>query len=281
MVELKKLPVLNLAESKRLEKQSYQSIKQTNELSHELKKELAENRSSYAEMMNKVEKIAVQENQEYKKKVRNNEKNKTDETVMQRLSFEEIKQFKLDQQKDDAKNQLLLAKLDSLDVQKKIEVKRQISKASFYSTEARTFDDKLSLIKLKKYQTKIAKNQNKATDSVFISNLDHIKIALKADPLKNQHSLKIETLDNLKEVKDGYYLVLGIFTEAKERDEFIMRLIDAGDFNSSFFFNVNSLNYYVYCDDYDFIEEALYKLKKNENLPLYKDAFVVNAELFK
>ncbi|KVV16372.1 LysM peptidoglycan-binding domain-containing protein [Flavobacterium sp. TAB 87] len=281
LVELKKLPVLNLAESKRLEKESYQSIRQTNELSHDLKKELAENRNSYAEMMNKVEKIAVEENQEYKKKVRSNEKNRTGETLMQRLSFEEIKQFKVEQQKDDAKNQLLLAKLDSLDLQKQIEVKRHISKATFYSAEARTFDDKLSLIKLKKYQIKAAESQNIATDSSAISNLNTIKTVLKANPLLNQNSLKVETLDNLKEVTDGYYLVLGIFTEAKERDEFIMKLIDAGDFNASFFFNVNSLNYYVYCDDYDFIEEALYKLKQNESQPLYKNAFVVSSQLYK
>lgn len=281
LVELKKLPVLNLDESKRLEKESYQSIRQTNELSQDLKKELAENRKSYAEMMNKVEKMAVEENQEYKRKVRNNEKNKTSETLMQRLSFEEIKEFKLEQQKGDAKNQLLLAKVDSLDVQKQIEVKRHISKASFYSTEARTFDDKLALIKLKKYQSKVAESQNVTTDSITYSNLNAIKEELKVNPLLNQENLKIETLDNLKDVTDGYYVVLGIFTEAKDRDAFIMKLIDAGDFNSSFFFNVNSLNYYVYSDDFDYIEEALYKIKKNENALLYTNAFIVNAELYK
>lgn len=281
LVELKKLPILNLEESKKLEKQSYQSIMQTNKLSQELKKELAENRKSYVEMMQKVEKMAVEENQEYKRKVRNNEKNKTSETVMQRLSFEEIKDFKLDQQKDDTKNQLLLAKLDSLDTQKKIEVKRQISKASYYSTEARTYDDKLALIKLKKYQSKVSENQNSTNDSVVFSNLDVIKENLKTNPLKNQENLKVEKLDNLKEVTDGYYVVLGIFTEAKERDEYIMKLIDSGDFNSSFFFNVNSLNYYVYSDKYDNIEEAFYKIKKNEDVSFYKDVFIVNAELYK
>ncbi|WP_431244732.1 LysM peptidoglycan-binding domain-containing protein [Flavobacterium sp. P21] len=68
LVELKRMDVLNVDESKRLEKQSYESIGKTSELSSQLKKELAENRKAYAGLMNKVEKIAVEENQEYKKK---------------------------------------------------------------------------------------------------------------------------------------------------------------------------------------------------------------------
>ncbi|MBK0369159.1 LysM peptidoglycan-binding domain-containing protein [Flavobacterium agrisoli] len=280
LTELKKMPILNLEESKQLEKESYQSIRKTNELSQDLKKELAENRKTYSDLMNKVEKIAVAENQEYKKKVRENEKNKTNETLMQRLSFEEIKQFKIDNQQNDAKNQLLLAKLDSIDTQKQIEVKRHISKASFYSAEARTFDDKLALVKLKKYQEKALSTQQNAD---FENDITKEEIAqyLKENSLKKQTELKIETFDNLKEVADGYYLVLGVFSEAKERDAFIMKLIDAGEFNSSFFFNVNSLNYYVYCQTYPSLEETLYKLKRNETKTFFENAFVSKVALYK
>ncbi|MFB3387454.1 LysM peptidoglycan-binding domain-containing protein [Flavobacterium sp. LAR06] len=281
LIELKRMDVLNVDESKRLEKQSYESIGKTSELSSQLKKELAENRKVYAGLMNKVEKIAVEENQEYKKKLRESEKNTNITSLQQRLSLEEIKRYKIEQEQGDAQNQLLIAKIDSLDTQKKIEVKRHISKASFYSMEARKFDDKLALIKLKKYQDEALKNQSKTTSeqvSKSIS-LEEMKRELKENPLKNDKIIKVEVFDNLKEVSNGYYLVLGIFTDATPRDKFIMKLIDSGDFNASFFFNINSLSYYVYSDRYQNMEEVLYKCKKKEEDELYKDIIIAKAEI--
>ncbi|KQX15790.1 LysM peptidoglycan-binding domain-containing protein [Flavobacterium sp. Root420] len=281
LVDLKRMDVLNVDESKRLEKQSYESIGKTSELSSQLKKELAENRKAYAGLMNKVERIAVEENQEYKKKVRESEKNKPSTSLQKRLFLEEIKHYKIEQEQGDAQNQLLIAKIDSLDTQKKIEVKRHISKASFYSMEARQFDDKLALMKLKKYQDDALKNQNKTNSdeaSKAIS-LEEMKRELKENPLKNGKTIKVEIFDNLKEVSNGYYLVLGIFTDAIPRDKFIMKLIDSGDFNASFFFNINSLSYYVYSDRYQNMEEVLYKCKKKEEDELYKDIIIAKAEI--
>jgi LysM repeat protein len=281
LIDLKRMDVLNVDESKRLEKQSYESIGKTNELSSQLKKELAENRKAYAGLMNKVERIAVEENQEYKKKVRESEKNKPSTSLQKRLFLEELKHYKIEQEQGDAQNQLLIAKIDSLDTQKKIEVKRHISKASFYSMEARQFDDKLALMKLKKYQDDAIKNQSKTSSdeaSKAIS-LEEMKRELKENPLKNNKTIKVEVFDNLKEVSNGYYLVLGIFTDATLRDKFIMKLIDSGDFNASFFFNINSLSYYVYSDKYQNMEEALYKCKKKEEDELYKDIIIAKAEI--
>ncbi|GGF17981.1 LysM peptidoglycan-binding domain-containing protein [Flavobacterium limi] len=279
--ELKRMDVMNINESKRLEKQSYESIGQTSELSSQLKKELAENRKAYAGLMNKVEKIAVEENQEYKKKIRENEKKNNTTSIQQRLSLEEIKRYKIEQEQVDVQNQLLIAKIDSLDVQKKIEVKRHISKASYYSMEARKFDDKLALVKLKKYQDEAIKNQNKSglTENSKTVSLEEMKKELKENPFKNEKNIKIEVFDNLKEVPNGYYLVLGTFTDAAPRDSFIMKLIDSGDFNASFFFNINSLSYYVYSDRYNNMEEVLYQCKKKEENELYKDIIIAKAEI--
>jgi LysM repeat protein len=281
LVELKRMDVLNVAESKRLEKQSYESIGKTTELSSQLKKELAENRKVYAGLMNKVEKIAVEENQEYKKRIRESEKKNNATSIQQRLSLEEIKRYKIQQEQGDAQNQLLIAKIDSLDNQKKIEVKRHISKATYYSMEARNFDDKLALIKLKKYQDQAIKNQNSSgsvEDKKAVS-LEEMKLELKENPFKNEKNLKIEVFDNLKEVSNGYYLVLGVFTDAVPRDQLIMKLIDSGDFNASFFFNINSLSYYVYSNKYDTMEEVLYQCKKNEEEELYKNVIIAKAEI--
>jgi hypothetical protein len=281
LVDLKRLDILNVDESKRLEKQSYESIGKTNELSSQLKKELAENRKVYAGLMHKVEKIAVAENQEYKKKIRESEKNNNPVSLQQRLSLEEIKQYKIEQEQGDAKNQLLIAKIDSLDNQKKIEVKRHISKASYYSMEARNFDDKVALLKLKKYQDQAIKNQKKngfIGDSKIISS-EEMKQELKENPLKRDKTIKVEVFDNLREVSNGYYLVLGIFTDATLRDKLIMKLIDSGDFNASFFFNINSLSYYVYSDKYQNMEEVLYQCKKKEEDELYKEVSIAKVEI--
>ncbi|WKL48155.1 LysM peptidoglycan-binding domain-containing protein [Flavobacterium pectinovorum] len=281
LVELKRMDVLNIDQSKRLEKQSYESIGKTNELSSQLKKELAENRKAYAGLMNKVERIAVEENQEYKKKIRESEKNTNKTGLQQRLSLDEIKRYKIEQEKGDAQNQLLISKIDSLDTQKTIEIKRHISKASYYSMEARKFDDKVALIKLKKYQDEAIKNQNKENSAVVSKSVstEEMRQELKENPLKNVKNVKIEVFDNLKEVSNGYYLVLGIFTDAAPRDKFIMQLIDSGDFNASFFFNINSLSYYVYSDKYQNMEEVLYQCKKREEDELYKNIIIAKAEI--
>lgn len=279
--ELKRMDILNVEESKRLEKQSSEGINKTNELSSQLKKELAENRKVYAGLMNKVEKIAVEENQEYKKKIRESEKNTNTTSLQQRLSLEEIKRYKIEQQQGDAQNQLLIAKIDSLDIQKKIEVKRHISKASYYSMEARKFDDKLALVKLKKYQDEAVKKQkkNNSDENSKTISLEEMKQELKDNPLKSGKTVKVEVYDNLREVSNGYYLVLGIFTDAVDRDKLIMKLIDSGEFNASFFFNINSLSYYVYADKFENMEEVLYKCKKKEEDELYKDIMIAKVEI--
>ncbi|WP_149207990.1 lytic transglycosylase [Flavobacterium johnsoniae] len=276
--ELKRMDILNVDESKRLEKQSYESIGKTSELSSQLKKELAENRKAYAGLMNKVEKIAVEENQEYKKKIRESEKNNNVTSIQQRLSLEEIKRYKIEQEQGDAKNQLLISKIDSLDTQKQIEVKRHISKASYYSMEARKFDDKLALVKLKKYQDEAVKKSNGAETSKIVS-LEEMRRELKENPLKNEKNIKIEVYDNLKEVSNGYYLVLGIFTDAVPRDKLIMQLIDSGNFNAGFFFNINSLSYYVYADKFQNMDEVLFQCKKKEEDELYKNIVITKLEI--
>ncbi|KRD06547.1 peptidoglycan-binding protein [Flavobacterium sp. Root901] len=278
LAELKRMDVLNVEESKRLEKKSYESIGKTGELSSQLKKELAENRKAYAGLMNKVEKIAVEENQEYKKKIRESEKNNNVTSIQQRLSIEEIKRYKIDQEEGDAKNQTLIAKIDSLDTQKQIEVKRHISKACYYSMEARKFDDKLALIKLKKYQDEAIKKSTPAETSKAIS-IEEMRRELKENPFKNEKNVSIEVYDNLKEVSNGYYLVLGIFTDAVPRDKLIMKLIDSGDFNAGFFFNVNSLSYYVYSDRFQNMEEVFYQCKKKEEDELYKNVIIAKLEI--
>ncbi|MGA9637745.1 LysM peptidoglycan-binding domain-containing protein [Flavobacterium sp.] len=281
LTNLKEMKITDLRETKRLENESYKNIAQTNEMSNNLKRELAINRKNYAELMNKVEQIAVAENQVYKRKVREGEKEAKQEKI-DGLSYEDLNKYKVTQEKNDKQNTALLGKIDSLGAQKKIEVKRYISKATFYSTEARSFDDNLALLKINRHQKEVIEKQKEVNpdqfNSIPITTEQGAEIIAKNPNLYAEIIDKIEVIDNIHDNKLGFYLVLKEFTEATPRDEFIIKLIDAGDFNTSFFFNVNKLSYYVYSDYATNIEGLVGKLVKQKNNIDYKDVKIVKLE---
>ena len=225
--ELKNTEIEDLERSKQLEAQSYESISKTSQLSLQLKKDLAENRKVYSGLMNKAQRIALEKNNEYKKKVRENSKADTAKPNKEVAIIDIYKKMELDQARRDELNEALLKKIDSLGGEKKIELKRRISKATFYSREARNFDDKLALVRLKKYQNEAQKSQSQNTVHKKVNqlNLREIKEAVEQDTLTAVNRSKIQVLDNLKEVPTGYYIVLGDFIEAEDRDQFIMKLI--------------------------------------------------------
>ena len=275
--ELKNTEIEDLERSKQLEAQSYESISKTSQLSLQLKKDLAENRKVYSGLMNKAQRIALEKNNEYKKKVRENSKADTAKPNKEVAIIDIYKKMELDQARRDELNEALLKKIDSLGGEKKIELKRRISKATFYSREARNFDDKLALVRLKKYQNEAQKSQSQNTVHKKVNqlNLREIKEAVEQDTLTAVNRSKIQVLDNLKEVPTGYYIVLGDFIEAEDRDQFIMKLIDTGEFNSGFFFNVNILSYYVFTKFFYTEEEALYEYKQKSGQELYEKMLIV------
>jgi len=276
--ELKKTEIVDLDESIRLQNISNENINKTNDLSHQLKKQLADNRKVYSGLMDKAERIAVEENQEYKKNIRENSKQKPSESKIEKLSSEAIKKMEADQQKRDQHNEMLLAKLDSLNNESKSELKLHISKATFYSKQARNFDDKLAKVKIQSYQNKAYEAQGKSKTGVVAKplTLNQIRKELAKEPNKVKE-VKIETLDNLKEVKVGYYVVLGEFQEAKDRDALIMKLTDSGSLDANFFYNLNILSYDVYCNYFSTKDEAVYEYIKKQGKPLYEKMFVVNV----
>ncbi len=106
-----------------------------------------------------------------------------------------------------------------------------------------------------------------------------MKRELKENPLKSDKTIKVEVFDNLKEVSNGYYLVLGIFTDATLRDKFIMKLIDSGDFNASFFFNINSLSYYVYSDNTKIWKKFYINARKRKKMSYIKKLLLLKLKL--
>jgi LysM repeat protein len=278
LTQLKKTELVDLDESIRLQKISNENIQKTNELSLQLKKQLAENRKVYSGLMDKAERIAVEENQEYKKSIRNNSKTKPAESKVVKLSPEELKNMEMEQRVRDLKNIRLITKLDSLNKESKSELRLHISKATFYSKQARLFDDNLAKVKNQSYQNKAYEAQGKSKKDVAVKplTLNQIKKELAKQPSKVK-TVKITILDNLKDVKVGYYIVLGQYQEAVVRDSVIMKLTDSGSLDANFFYNLNVLSYDVYSNYFSSKEEAIYEYIKKQGKPLFEKMKVVNV----
>jgi len=278
LTELKKTELVDLDESIRLQKISNENIQKTNELSQQLKKQLGENRKVYSGLMDKAERIAVEENQEYKKSIRENSKTKSIETKSSKLTPAELKTMEMQQKVRDLNNLKLITKLDSLNNESKAELRLHISKATFYSKQARTFDDNLAKLKNKSYQNKASESQAKNKIAVVPKTLTLAQInkELAKQPAKVK-SIKIEKVEGIKDVKSGYYIVLGNFNDAKERDAFIRKLTDSGALDSNFFYNINLISYYVYSKSFATKEEAQYECIQKQGNPLFGKMFIANV----
>ncbi|TRX37457.1 LysM peptidoglycan-binding domain-containing protein [Flavobacterium sp. ZT3R18] len=278
LTQLKKTELVDLDESIRLQKISNENINKTNDLSQQLKKQLADNRKVYSGLMDKAERIAVEENQQYKKSIRENSKAKPAEAKAVKLTPGDLKNMEMEQRVRDLKNIRLITKLDSLNRESKSELRLHIGKATFYSKQARLFDDNLAKVKNQSYQNKAYEAQGKSKKGVAVKplTLDQIKKELAKQPSKAK-TVRITILDNLKDVKVGYYLVLGQYQEAVVRDSFIMKLTDSGSLDANFFYNLNVLSYDVYSNYFSSKEEAIYEYIKKQGKPLFEKMTVVNV----
>jgi LysM repeat protein len=279
LTQLKKTEIVDLEESKKLEKSSYESIEKTNDLLYQLKKDLADNRKTYTGLMNKVQRVAIEEHQVYKSKAKENQRNENLGKSGGDKLVDEMYKIQTDQEKNDKKNALLFSKIDSLGKLKKVEIKRHIQKANFYSAESRTFDDKMAILKLKRYQKKVIENkQNGSIIDTKVATTTEIKNAnsnQNYDPKKN---IKIEILKNLKTIKNGYYLVVEEFVEAEQRDKFILKMMDSGQVNTSFLYNPNKLSYYVFSKYFTRLDEATFEYKSKESKPMFDKMFVLQVD---
>jgi LysM repeat protein len=260
--KLKNTELSDAENAKLLESQSAENIAQTNDMLLQLKRDLADTRKNYSLLINKIQLINQEEKMLYKKKGRELDEKNTDDTTLN-----EINKIKSEQESNDKKGAKLLTKIDALSNERNVELKKRLKLANFYSVEARTYDDKMAEEKLKRYRRNAESKQ---------------KIVLtkenKAISKMPKNTVNIEVLKNLNEVKKGYYLVLNIVKDAKERDAYVMKLIDSGDINASFFYNFNTFSYYIYSDYFKSVGEALSAFKQKENTKYQEKMFIVNIK---
>jgi LysM repeat protein len=275
LVELKNTELVDLDESIRLQNISNENIRKTNELSIQLKKQLADNRKVYTGLMDKAERIVVEENQAYKKSIRDNSKNIKTAEKEEKITTKELSNMEVEQKVRDLKNMRLITRLDSLNNESKAELRLHISKASFYSKQARSFDDNLAKVKNQSYQNKAYESQTteaKAQKGITISQIKN-ELAKQSSKVK---LIKVQTLDNLKTVEEGFYVVAGVFVEASERDAFFRKLTDAGSLDANFFYDINTMSYDVYSKMVKTLEEAQYEVITKEGKPLFEKLYIVH-----
>lgn len=259
---LKTKEIADLETAKLLEKNSYSNLKETNNLLQELKKDLANNRSNYSLIMNKVKQINLEENKVYKKKSRELASGKSDDIT----SSEAIIQMENEQNLTNTQNDALLNEIEKLASEKDLVIKEKLKKATFYSEESRLYDDKLALQKLKRYKEKVESNPS-MIPVIETKNTNSFSPSM--------NLVSIEVIENLKAVSDGYYLVVGKYTDAKIRDEKVIELINNGNTDASFFYNFNTLSYYVYIKLESNAVNALRFYNLNQNEVLCKDLLIV------
>ena len=265
---LKKQDIPDLETSKNLEQRSTDNLVKTNEALQILKKDLAENRKTYTGIMYDVQRITIETNNEYKKKARENARKPADI-----VALDEIKKIQAEQDKNEKLNKLLLNKIEVINTERISVIKNKMKLATFYSEESRSFDDKMALERLKRYKKQALLNQSEDKYKVKDKNtFNGIKKGFK--------TIDIEVIKNLKEIKNGFYLVLGVFKEAKERDSFVMKLIDSGETEATFFYNNNSFTYNVYTKIFSTVNEALRGFKDVENKKMHEKMKIVKLENF-
>lgn len=265
---LKNQDIPDLEASMNLEQKSSNNLIKTNEALQILKKDLADNRKTYTNIMFDVQRVTIETNNEYKKKVRENAQKPADI-----LALDEIKKMQAEQDKNEKLNKLLFNKIEVINIERLSIVKNKMKMATFYSEEARTFDDKMALERLKRYKKAAIITQNEDKYKLKDRNeFSGIKKGFK--------TVDIEVIKNLKDTKNGFYLVLGIFKEAKERDAYVMKLIDAGEVETTFFYNNNSFTYYVYTKTFVTVNDALKGFKQVENKKMHDKMKIVKLENF-
>ncbi|WP_258931929.1 hypothetical protein [Flavobacterium oreochromis] len=111
--QLKIKDIESLEESKRLQKESEQRRKEVANLVQQLKQDLVENRRIIVGVMHKVQKINQQENQEYKKKVREQLSDRD------QITLNQMKRLDHDLTIKEERKENLLSKINDLESEKK------------------------------------------------------------------------------------------------------------------------------------------------------------------
>ncbi|RLJ67200.1 type IX secretion system PorP/SprF family membrane protein [Lacinutrix venerupis] len=148
-----------------------------------------------------------------------------------------------------AKNQLN-TELKDINVSTEYERRRRIKRASFDNDDERYVQDRAALQNIK---NNTVSSQEQLTQDDF--------------DFGTKQSDNIQILKNINKEESGYYLVIAVHSDVSKRDDFLTKVVQSGEKNVNFFYDVNSSKYYIYHKKFDNIQDANQSLNaKGTNL---------------
>ena len=160
----------------------------------------------------------------------------------------------------EAKSQLEV-RLEDIKVATEFERRRRIKRAAFDNEEERHSQDRIALQNIKQ-TTSLSGSILKEEDFDF----------------GEEQSSNIQILKNVKNVENGYYLIIAVHTDKDKRNDFVTKVVASGRTDVDFFYDVNTSEYYIYYDKFNSIEEANEALKSKGNKPYNKKMSLVKIE---
>jgi type IX secretion system PorP/SprF family membrane protein len=182
-----------------------------------------------------------------------------DESLLKNYS-QTIKDLKQDYVIAVQSNEELNRSLDIIQEATEIEKKRRIKRASFINGEGRFAQDMETLQRIK---------QNTVVSSVPLKASDF-------DSGDDQPEIQI--VKGVKNITNGYYVVIAVHADVTKRDEFLTKTVASGQNNVNFFYDANSSKYFIYYDSYESIDAAKQALKIKGSLPYNGKMSIVKIE---
>ncbi|RKE95368.1 PorP/SprF family type IX secretion system membrane protein [Ichthyenterobacterium magnum] len=172
-----------------------------------------------------------------------------------------LKRLESEQTKAMQTKSRLETRLEDIKVATEFERRRRIKRAAFDNEEERYLQDRATLKVIK--QSTVVSNQPLSTEDFDFG---------------EEQSGNIQILKNVKNVENGYYLIIAVHSDVDNRNDFVKKVIASGEANVDFFYDVNTSKYYIYYDKFDSIEAANRALNSKEDRPYNKKMSLVKIE---
>ena len=172
-----------------------------------------------------------------------------------------LKKLKAEQLKAIQTKTELTATLKDINEATEYERKRRIKRAIYNNEEDRYTQDKAAL-RIIKQNTPVSTTPIKETDFDF----------------GEEQSGNIQILKNVKNVEEGYYLIVAVHNDVSKRDDFLTKVVASGQADIDFFYDVNTSKYYIYYQKFETIEQANGALKSKGSKPYNGKLSIVKIE---
>ncbi|WP_226696426.1 PorP/SprF family type IX secretion system membrane protein [Neotamlana sargassicola] len=194
----------------------------------------------------------------YKTRLKNTRKAKDEVNTYYASEIEKLKS----QQAEILKTrQILLNQLVQIKEDTDFERKRRIKRAAFDNEQERYNKDRGALKALKE-NTTVTEQTPTISESDF------------GEVIPNN----ILIINRVANVEAGYYLVLAVHSDTNKRDDFVRKVLQFGDSNVDFFYDVNSSKYYIYTKVFNDLASARSAMQNNKSTLYLSKSSIVNIQ---